>query len=383
MSSAGPIVCPPRAAPTAERTSASPRCTSRPRPRKGASERRRPRAGARWRGGPGRRSERRRDGRRRAARGGCDGHRRSGSPYRIVSSARRVLSPRPAHRPRPRRGCAGNDKARDAIGCARRARERVVVAMSGGVDSSVAAARLCDAGYDVVGVTLHLWDYPESGAAARPRPLLRARGSVRRAPRRRRARLSALHVRPPRALRAHVVEPVRRRVPRRRDAEPVHRVQPHREARRALRHRRPPRRGARRDGPLRARRRATPPAQPRLARAPTARRTRATSSTRARARGSSASSSRSATRRRPRSARRPLARALPGARKGESQELCFAGHGAARVRGLRRRARGGPRAPRPDRRRRGTHRRRRTTACIASRSASARGSASRSGGPRS
>lgn len=33
--------------------------------------------------------------------------------------------------------------------------------MSGGVDSGVAAARLVDAGYDVVGVTLHLWDYPE------------------------------------------------------------------------------------------------------------------------------------------------------------------------------------------------------------------------------
>ncbi len=40
-------------------------------------------------------------------------------------------------------------------------RERIVVAMSGGVDSSVAAARLNDAGFDVVGVTLHLWDYPE------------------------------------------------------------------------------------------------------------------------------------------------------------------------------------------------------------------------------
>lgn len=35
--------------------------------------------------------------------------------------------------------------------------------MSGGVDSSVAAARLVDEGYDVVGVTLHLWDYPDEG----------------------------------------------------------------------------------------------------------------------------------------------------------------------------------------------------------------------------
>jgi tRNA-specific 2-thiouridylase len=47
--------------------------------------------------------------------------------------------------------------------------ERVVVAMSGGVDSSVAAARLHDAGYDVVGVTLHLWDYPEEGAGSHGR----------------------------------------------------------------------------------------------------------------------------------------------------------------------------------------------------------------------
>jgi tRNA-specific 2-thiouridylase len=39
---------------------------------------------------------------------------------------------------------------------------RVIVAMSGGVDSSVAAARLLDAGHEVIGVTLHLWDYPEA-----------------------------------------------------------------------------------------------------------------------------------------------------------------------------------------------------------------------------
>ncbi len=42
--------------------------------------------------------------------------------------------------------------------------ERVLVAMSGGVDSSVAAARLLDEGYEVVGVTLHLWDYPDNGS---------------------------------------------------------------------------------------------------------------------------------------------------------------------------------------------------------------------------
>jgi len=35
---------------------------------------------------------------------------------------------------------------------------RVVVAMSGGVDSSVAAARLVDQGFQVIGVTLHLWE---------------------------------------------------------------------------------------------------------------------------------------------------------------------------------------------------------------------------------
>ncbi|HEY7939406.1 MAG TPA: asparagine synthase-related protein, partial [Acidimicrobiales bacterium] len=34
---------------------------------------------------------------------------------------------------------------------------RVLVAMSGGVDSSVAAAVLSDAGHEVVGVTMKLW----------------------------------------------------------------------------------------------------------------------------------------------------------------------------------------------------------------------------------
>ncbi len=43
---------------------------------------------------------------------------------------------------------------------------RVVVAMSGGVDSSVTAALLHEEGYDVVGITLQLYDY--GAAAARP-----------------------------------------------------------------------------------------------------------------------------------------------------------------------------------------------------------------------
>lgn len=41
---------------------------------------------------------------------------------------------------------------------ARMSRARVLVAMSGGVDSSVAAALLAEQGHEVVGVTLHLWD---------------------------------------------------------------------------------------------------------------------------------------------------------------------------------------------------------------------------------
>lgn len=39
----------------------------------------------------------------------------------------------------------------------------VVVAMSGGVDSSVAAALLHEHGYRVIGITLNLWDYDSSG----------------------------------------------------------------------------------------------------------------------------------------------------------------------------------------------------------------------------
>lgn len=40
---------------------------------------------------------------------------------------------------------------------------RVLVAMSGGVDSSVAAAMLHEEGYEVVGITMKTWDYASSG----------------------------------------------------------------------------------------------------------------------------------------------------------------------------------------------------------------------------
>ncbi len=52
------------------------------------------------------------------------------------------------------------DKQLNSLGFAKPPSEtRVVVAMSGGVDSSVVAAQLAEEGYDVVGVTLQLYDH--------------------------------------------------------------------------------------------------------------------------------------------------------------------------------------------------------------------------------
>lgn len=42
---------------------------------------------------------------------------------------------------------------------------RILVAMSGGVDSSVAAALLHDEGYEVIGITMKTWDYASSGGS--------------------------------------------------------------------------------------------------------------------------------------------------------------------------------------------------------------------------
>ena len=51
----------------------------------------------------------------------------------------------------------------NSLGFAKAPRDtRVVVAMSGGVDSSVVAALMADEGYDVVGVTLQLYDHGEA-----------------------------------------------------------------------------------------------------------------------------------------------------------------------------------------------------------------------------
>ena len=42
---------------------------------------------------------------------------------------------------------------------------RILVAMSGGIDSSIAALLLHEEGYEVVGITMKTWDYTSSGAS--------------------------------------------------------------------------------------------------------------------------------------------------------------------------------------------------------------------------
>ena len=94
---------------------------------------------------------------------------------------------------------------------------RVVVAMSGGVDSSVAASLLVEAGHDVVGLSMQLYDQRQGQASIRQ--LLQPGRSARRAARCRRARHSPLHRQLRGAVSADRRRELRRRV-RRRAARP-------------------------------------------------------------------------------------------------------------------------------------------------------------------
>ncbi len=42
---------------------------------------------------------------------------------------------------------------------------KILVAMSGGIDSTVAAAMLHEEGYEVIGITMKTWDYASSGGS--------------------------------------------------------------------------------------------------------------------------------------------------------------------------------------------------------------------------
>jgi asparagine synthetase B (glutamine-hydrolysing) len=97
-----------------------------------------------------------------------------GYPEEEARGALRLSLGRTHHRRggrRPRRGraaCRGVDATRQrrrrgrSAGAGRPGVSRILVAMSGGVDSSVAAALLTQAGHDVVGVWMRLHDVADT-----------------------------------------------------------------------------------------------------------------------------------------------------------------------------------------------------------------------------
>ena len=136
---------------------------------------------------------------------------------------------------------------------------RIVVAMSGGVDSSVAAALLAEQGHDVIGVSMRLYDASDGGDRARPadaqlRQLLLARRPAGRTPGRRRDQHPALHPRPREAVRRPRRLQLRERVRRGPHAAALRALQQRPEVLDAGRARRGLRRRGGGHGPLRPRR---------------------------------------------------------------------------------------------------------------------------------
>ena len=111
---------------------------------------------------------------------------------------------------------------------------RLVVAMSGGVDSSVAAALLAEQGHEVIGVSMQLYDHGRRDA--RLRHLLHARRPARRAARGGAPRHPALHPQLRVALRRRTCSlELRARVRRGPHADPLRALQQRAEVRDAAR----------------------------------------------------------------------------------------------------------------------------------------------------
>ena len=203
---------------------------------------------------------------------------------------------------------------------------RVLAAMSGGVDSAVAAARAVDAGHDVVGVHLALARNPAHPAHRRPR-LLHDRGRPRRPPRRRRPRHPLLRLGPGGAVRARRHRGLRRRVRRRPHAQPLRALQRADQVLRAARQGAGARLRRRLHRPLRApgararrRSRAAPGGRPGQGPVVRARRPHRRS-------GSSARCSRWGTPSRPTSGARRASAASQLAAKPDSHDICFVADG--------------------------------------------------------